>query len=162
MVREERVGCATGMPVVTRPGIRGGMGHHRSTYGVEFNIARTEQEIGLSLNQTRAVASLPQGAGAVIGGVDIGHIAATNGLHQFGQSIGLRGRHQQMDMIGHQDISMDGTARAFSRVLHRGEVEAIVFVTKENRLAIMTPLDDVLGNIKKIVPGVPRYDGFLC
>ena len=44
---------------------------------------------------------------------------------------------------------------------HRGEVKAIVVVTKENRLAIMAPLDDVLGNIEKIVPGEPRHDGSL-
>ncbi len=67
-----------------------------------------------------------------------------------------------MDMIDRQDRGIDGTARAFSRVLHRGEVEAIVLGTTENRLEIIAPLDDVLGHSKDIVTGGRGHGRFLC
>ena len=66
-----------------------------------------------------------------------------------------------MDMIGHQDIGMGGAARALSRVLHRGEVQALVRVTKENRLAIMAPWEDVVGNITEGGTGMPGHTRLL-
>jgi hypothetical protein len=125
------------------------MCHHRGPHGVEFDIAQTQQEIGLGFDYTGSVAALPQGAGALIRGVDIGHIAPPNGLHPFGNAIGPRGRYEQMDMIGHQDIGMDGAAITFGSVVNGGEVQAIVLVSEENRLAIIAPLDDVVGDIKE-------------
>jgi hypothetical protein len=74
--------------------------------------------------------------------------------------MGPRGRYEQMDMIGQQDIGRDSAAITCGSVVHSGEGQAIVLVSEENRLAIIAPLDDVVGDIKEGVSGMPGYSRF--
>jgi hypothetical protein len=62
-------------------------------------------------------------------------------------------------MMGHQHIGVNATPR-FLRILAKPiQIEAIVLVGKESRLAIVTALDDVEGNARKGDSGTTRHGG---
>jgi hypothetical protein len=66
--------------------------------------------------------------------------------------IRLSRRRQQMHMVGHQNISVDLAIIFARRVNQAIEVEAIVLLGKESRLAVIAPLDDVLRHVREIQP----------
>jgi hypothetical protein len=63
--------CRVAAPTVVRRVV-----HPGGTYGVELAIALAQQSVGVFLHQRRRVAAVPQRAGAVIGFVDVPHVAS--------------------------------------------------------------------------------------
>lgn len=68
------------------------------------------EHIGFASRQTGAEAAYPERAAASIGAVDVLPVALTQVLHQQGSAVATRGGKQQMRMVAHQHIGMDGAA----------------------------------------------------
>ena len=71
----------------------------------------------LSLNQAGLESTFPQAAGAAVAAVDVLHVAPSDGLHQLGDAVRFIRCRQQVDVVGHEDIGMDGTVPIGSRFL---------------------------------------------
>jgi hypothetical protein len=71
-------------------------------------------------------------------------VPTTKGLHDLGNAVRVLGCHEQMDVIGHQDIRMHRYRMPRRGVVERDQVEAIVVLVEEDGLPIMPTLDDVL------------------
>ena len=52
-----------------------------------------------------------------------------------------------MDVVGHEDVGMDGAAPIGSRFLQPVEVAVAIFLGEEAGLAIDASLDEVLRNV---------------
>jgi hypothetical protein len=63
-----------------------------------------------------------------------------------------------MDMVGHQPIGVYGTGVLLSGVLETCEVKAVVIVGKEDGLAIIASLDDMLRDVRNRIAGLPRHE----
>lgn len=114
--------------------------YHARPHRVEFDIPRARHEVRLGLHRARPVASFPQGPGAAVCRVDIVDVPTTNRLHDLGNAVRVLWRHEQVNVIGHQDIRM------YRRRVPRGGVEAcqvetIIVLMEEDRLPIMPALD---------------------
>jgi hypothetical protein len=54
-------------------------------------------------------------------------------------------RDEQMDVVRYEDIGMQVTVMALASGSELGEVEAIIVIRCEDRLAVVPPLNDMLG-----------------
>ena len=81
-------------------------------------------------------------------------------LHGLGQ------RHsgdfeQQMKVIGHQDIGVQGERVALARLAHQGLESAVVLVVSIDLLALIAPADDVVQRAGKVNTGPTSHDSAL-
>lgn len=60
-----------------------------------------------------------------------------------------RRRHQQMHMIGHQDVSMDAATRLGRISRQPAEIETVILVSKKTRLPDISPLDQMQWNVRQ-------------
>jgi len=73
------------------------------------------------------------------------HVAPADGLHELGGSgLGL-GRDQQVDVVGHQDISVNDTVPIGSRFSQPVEVTVVVLLGKKAEFSVDAALDNVPG-----------------
>jgi len=128
---------------VARPRIVARTSHHSRPDGIEFDIAAAIQEIGIAVDRRRAVAALPQGARAALDAVDVAHIAPAERLQGARNALFLLGSGQQMNVVGHQHISMDRQSVLARRVVEPAPILCVVLRRKENRLPIVAALDEV-------------------
>lgn len=74
------------------------------------------------------------------------HIALAEQLHHPSRSIRFAWRQQEMDVIRHQHIGVDGAAGALCAKLQLIEIEAIIVICEKTGLAVVAALDDVKRN----------------
>lgn len=130
---------------VARPFVLAGIIDHAGAQGVEFDVAHAGQQVGVSLDEAGFVAAFPQAAGAFVVAVDVLDVAAANGLHEPGYAVlGFR-RYQQMNVVGHEHVGMNGAVPIGSRFLEPMEVAVIILLGEETGLSINAALDDMLG-----------------
>jgi len=83
------------------------MQHHFGSYRVEFYLATYVKKIATIVDQRSFEAPLPQGARSPVGDIDVAHITASEALHHPRQPCNGSWRHQEVYVVGHQDIGMD-------------------------------------------------------
>jgi hypothetical protein len=71
-------------------------------------------------------------------------VPTTNSLHDFGNAVCVLWSHEQVDMIGHQDVRMHRRRVPRRGFVERRQVETIIVLMKEDGLTIMPALDDML------------------
>ena len=70
------------------------------------------------------------------------HVPPSNGLHDLGQAVRLPWGHEQMDVIGHQDIRMHRRRVPRRGLVETRQGEAILVRVQEDGLPIMPAVDD--------------------
>lgn len=150
MGRDDRVGLAEGVASVAGPAVLPGVGNHVGAHGVEFDVALAGEQIFLGLDGTGFVAAFPEGAAALVVAVDVLDVAPAERLHELGGAFGRPRCDEQMDVVGHEGVSVDDAAPVGSRFLEPMEVAVAVLVGKEAGLAIDASLHEVLRNIGKL------------
>ncbi len=71
------------------------------------------------------------------------HVAPAERLQRARQAVLVLRRHQQVDVIGHQDIGMDAADIASGRLGQPVVVSGIVLDGEEDGASIVAALDDV-------------------
>lgn len=89
--------------------------------------------------------------------IDMADVTAFQRLHQPADRAGLRWRHQQVDVVGHQDTGVDGDIGLRRERPQVGEVPELVVSGEEARLAIVAALDHVLGDSREIDAGLAGH-----
>ena len=69
---------------VTGPTIVCGVLNHASTNRVQFDVELTNQQVVFGIDDARFESSLPQGARASVGVVEVANVTAANALHHSG------------------------------------------------------------------------------
>jgi hypothetical protein len=82
--------------------------------------------------------------------VHIPDVVTADILNQSADGFSVLGGDQQMDMIGHQHIGMDGAAMLLGTFVEPVQVDGIIFVVEERRLTTIAALDDVSGDARQI------------
>ena len=84
--------------------------HHAGTHRIKLNIAVARQQVGFGLGQAGTEPAFPQRPGALIAAVEILHITLPQLPHHLPRTLARLRRQQQMNVIGHQHISMHRAA----------------------------------------------------
>ena len=136
--------------VMARPAVAAWIVDHRCAQWVEFDIAVALQEIVAIFDQTGFVAAFPQCPAAVVGVVEVADIASAQRLQSARDRAGSLRCEQQVDVIGHQHVSMYRAALAQCHFAQSGAIAEVVRVREETRLAVVAALHDVLGDAGKV------------
>ncbi len=72
------------------------------------------------------------------------YVAPTNRLHEPGETVLCVGGDEQMQVIGHQGIGMNAARVALTGGLQAVEKEPVVVVMKENGIAVITALNEMV------------------
>ncbi len=130
--------------MITRPPISPRLWDHAGPYGIQLDVAVTEQQIPLAIDKGGPVAAFPKRAGVLMPIIKIAYIGAPEALHDVADAPFVMWRHQQMHMVGHEHIGVYLTMMALAGVYQLGEVDPIILISCENGLAVVTPLNNVL------------------
>ena len=84
-------------------------------------------------------------------------VAPTERLHGAGQALSAAGRHQQMQVVGHQDIGMDGAVMNRRRFGKPCMQAPVIVSAKEDRLAVVAALDHVQRLIGQEIAAEPCH-----
>jgi len=75
-------------------------------------------------------------------------ILAVQALEQAGKGFLFLGNQNQMDVIGHEAVGLDGDAVVAGEFPQQIEVEQAIFLTEKDLLAVVAPLRDVMRDIR--------------
>ena len=123
-----------------------------------MDIAHQFKQVGVAVAEDRLVAALKQVADLAVAAVEYLGVASLDPLHDLGQSNAL-GLDQDVDVVGHQDISMEPKAVALAIVLDALEVALAVVIVVEGLLALVAAHDDVVEGAVKLDSGLSRHAG---
>lgn len=135
----------------------GGIGHHACTQRVEFDVPMAVHQILPVLDRAGLVAPFPQGSRAVISLVDAADISPSQRLHHSADRPARRGRDEQVYVVRHQDVGVNGAAFAEGDVPEVVSIAEVVRVGEEAGLAIVSVLDDMLRDIRDVDSGRTRH-----
>ena len=138
---------------VTRPAIAGWVLNHDGADRVELDITGTGEQVAFRVDERRFVSPFPQGAGAPVAVVDVAHVTTAGGLHQARNALDVARRDQQMHVVGHEDVSMDGTAVTTARLEERVVQIRVVVVREEDGSAVVATLDEVQRHVGQYQTG---------
>jgi hypothetical protein len=133
----ERVGAVTGPWVLPR------MGDEPRPYRIHLDVTVAGEQVSLAVNQRCSIASFPQRPGSTVTVVEIAHVAPADRLHGSRDASCRPGSHQQMHMIRHQDIRVNGAAIATAGIGEALSKDEIILVPREDRTAIVPALNYV-------------------
>ncbi len=146
---ESAMGCdqsilaTVGVGAVTRPTIFCWCGHDACTNGVELDISLTREQVFVCIDERRLVSAFPQCAGACVHEIELRDILASDFLHHPGQRPRVARRYKNMNMVGHQDVSVDCDAMLRGSVTEAIEIEPVVCGAREHPRAVVSALNDV-------------------
>ena len=80
------------------------------------------------------------------GAVDVLHVALSQVFHQQDGALFARVCEQQMYVVGHQHVGMDGATELVGELFDVLQVELVVLFAVETDRAVIATLDDVPGN----------------
>lgn len=118
-----------------------------SSNRVQLNVAVAMQSVVFILGQAGFEAPFPQGTTALVGAIDMLDKALTQMLHHEGWARGFLGRKQQVNMVCHQAVSVNGAAIFYGLFLQLIQVEKVILFREEACRAVVASLNDVPGHI---------------
>ena len=80
---------------------------------------------------------------AVIGFVDVLHVASPWRDDEPGDVVGLRWSQQQMHRVGHEHVGVQGATASFEVFAQPVRVGQVVLFTEETGIAVVATLDTV-------------------
>jgi hypothetical protein len=155
--RDHGIGNAERVAAVTRPEVLLRRANQACAHRIELDVALAGEEVAVGLDERRAEAPFEERPGAMVGAVDGLHVALAEPLHQPSGSAVGRGRHQQMQMVGHQDVGVDAHRLAFRERGQGRRKHAIIVLADEDRGPIDTPQNDVHGEAGGDDADVPAH-----
>jgi hypothetical protein len=78
--------------------------------------------------------------------VDVTDVSPPQCLHDVSELAALARSHQQVDVVGHQDVGVDHASFPLRSLLQFLQVPDVVDIGKEAGLAVVAALDDVWGD----------------
>ena len=84
------------------------------------------------------------GAGALVAHIEIAHIGAAHRLHHLRQPLIGLGREQQMEMVVHDHVGMDGHLESLRMLLPQPQQALAVGIIAHDGLAVIAALNHMM------------------
>lgn len=144
MFADEFVAVAEGIVRVAGPAVGPGVADDPGPYRVGFDVAHAGDQVAFRIHQTSPEAAFPQGTAAPVPSIEIADIALPHALHQSRYAIVISWRHQQVNVVAHENVCMNRTRISLNRGGQVVEIPGAIGVAGENPLTIITALHHVL------------------
>lgn len=115
------------------------------------------EQIAFLLQQTGAEAPLPERTAAPISAVEILHVALSQLLHQRAGGIRCGSAEQQMHVIRHQAVGVDGAPGIVCRARQPVEIKQVIRLGIEAHRTVVAALDNMEGNFWKNQASAARH-----
>jgi len=134
-----------------------GIGHPAGAHRIEFEVPHQRQQVPLAVHHCRAVAPLPAGAAAAIGGIKIVHLPPAHRLQDLADRVPTVRRCQHVAVVGHPDLGMDSPTLPGGRLDQSSTKKPVVRVSAKDDLPVMAALNDVLRLARNDAVGETRH-----
>jgi hypothetical protein len=122
---------AIGIASVAGPEVVPRINHHPGSNGIALDVSITGEQVLLGPHHGGFVPPFPKGTGSLVYPIKIGHVPATRALDGHREAVRLFLAGEQMNVVGHQDIRVDGYSELLGRTSQAPqEVEPISIGTK--------------------------------
>ena len=122
----EIAGLAQRVGVVARPAVVLRLVDHAGADGVEFDVAVAGKDVVFGLCEAGAEAAFPQRAATLVGAVDILDVTLSEVFHQQGCAVWILWGEQQVDVVGHQHVSVNNAVELVGKFLQVMQVELVI------------------------------------
>lgn len=149
------VAHAQGHAAVAGPAVGGRVRDEARADRIQLDVALAILEVAPGLDDGRAVAALPQGAGAAVEPVDVRDVAAADVLHHPRDGERRRPGGEDVHVVAHEDVGVERDLVGLRRELHASQKVVTVGFLEEDVLAVVPAHDHVLrdsGNEDAPVP----------
>ena len=136
-------GLALSVGSIAGPRILRQMFNHVRANWIELDVAIAAKEVVFFLRQARLETSLPERAATAVVPIDVLNVALPESFHHLARTGRCSRCREQVDMVRHQPIGVDGTLALLGVLVEPAEVRLIVLIGVETGLAVVAPLDDV-------------------
>jgi hypothetical protein len=121
-----------------------------------MDVAHQLQQVLVTVTQDGLVAPLKQMADCSVAPVVQLRVAKLYPLHDLGKKD-RSGFQKQVDVVGHQHISIERKAAALAVVLHSLEIAQSVSLILKNLPSLIAPDNDVIKGSFKLHSGFPSH-----
>lgn len=160
--RDSRVGCGEGVVCVAGPAVMLRHEHHARSHRVEPGIAIAGLHVAVAVDQAGLEPPFPKRAGAVIACIEGGYITTAQRLHHLRRRARLVRRDQQMHVVCHKNVGMQGAVESLGGFAELLQVAKVVTVCGEARLAVNATLDHVLRYTGQVEAGQSSHGRDEC
>jgi ferredoxin len=133
------------------PGPIGGSCNLPSRNGIQQDIAKHAQEARAAFDNLRLISSLKHMADPAMAPVEPAAVRTVDVLHQPRQRM-HGGPQQQVHVIRHQAVSVDGYREALGRSLEQREVSGVVDLVNEHFALVVPARHDVMQHSRCVEP----------
>ena len=160
-MRRQPVGVGTRLAqrrvAIARPWIIRGIGHPAGAQRIEFDVTHQRQQVPLAVHHRRAVAPLPEGAAAAMGGIKIVHVSPAHRLQDLADRVPTFRRCQHVDVVGHPDLGMDSQTLLGGRLDPGPTKKPVVRVSAKEGLPVIAALNAVPRLARNDAAGETRH-----
>ena len=121
-----------------------------------MNVFDQGKQVGILVAEDRLVSTLKKMANRLVPPIKIHRIALVDPLKNL-RKRGCLCLNQQMNMVAHQDIGIEGKVITNVVVSQNSEIPLIVFSVSEDRLSLVATGDDVVKGPFKFDPWSPCH-----
>ena len=145
---------------MTAPGVGPWIERGPQSSGVEMEVAHQFQQVGVAIAENRLVAPLKHVAGLVVSAIVVLAVCELQSLHCPGERMGS-GLQQQMDVVGHQDLGMEGDAISAAIALEALQIAGVIFGIMKDRRPLVATDDHMIEGAWKSMRGLRAMVGSL-
>ena len=126
-----------------RPSVRNAPPHSTTANRIPLHVDHRRPEVFL-VQRAGEEAVLPEMAAPAVKAIDVASVVQVRSPHSLGQRLRLPGRGDQMHVVGHQAIAVDGQAELLGLLSQYVKIVDAVLIDEEDILAIVPPLGHVM------------------
>src|SRR6185437_9900895 len=135
------------------PRVVPGIVYDACPHRVELDIAHASEQVSIRIDDARTKTALEQGPRALVGPVHVPAVAPAQGLDQSRKAAGTMARREHVNVIRHQDESMDLRIRRPHRVAKMTQEHGSIVVVAEQVTSVVAANHEVLRDAGKVDAG---------
>src|SRR5260221_11543826 len=116
------------------------------------------QEIAFRVHQAGVKSSLPQRSGSLVSSIEALNVALSQVFHHQRHAIRLMRREKQMNVIGHQDVRVQGALEALRQLIKQREIQFAIAVPHKASAPVHAALYDMQGKATEPQACSSRHD----
>jgi hypothetical protein len=119
------------------------MRDHAGPNRIELDVSMAAEQVRLGIHDAGLEAAIPEGPAPAQLAIDVLDVALTHLLHEPRSAIRCGRSHEQMNVVRHQYVCMNGAFVLGAKLIQEAQVKPIVGRTPEAISVIVSALHDV-------------------
>jgi hypothetical protein len=125
---------------------------------IQFDIPVARQDVPGRFDQAGLVPALPQAAGSLMLSIEVMGIALRQHVHQCRASCGATRRQEQMHVIAHEAVGVNGATGLLRDIAQQSQVNKMIAFLPKTDHAIVAALNNVDGKVRHDQAWLARHN----